>query len=157
MLKANENLKNNITKLSYKLINELFYFDDNEKKFRLCIFIVMKIKIFKLTHDEMKYFDYTRTHEKLIQNLYIYSITNKLYEFIRYCFHCQFNQTFRYKFYDSLQPIFFSTRSFHILIINFILVLPKSFDNENCVMGIINKFFKIIIFIFNKIIFDNKD
>lgn len=91
MLKINERLKNNVVKLLYKLIDKLFYFDNDEKNFRLYIFNIIKTKIFKLTHDKIKHFDYIRTHEKFIQNLYIHNITNKLYNFIHYYFYCQFN------------------------------------------------------------------
>lgn len=135
----------------------MLYFDDDEKSFRLYIPNTIKTKIFKLAYDKIKHLDYTRTHEKFIQDLYIHNIINKLYNFIRYCFYCQFNQTSCHKFYNSLQFIFFPIKLFYTLIIDFILILPKSFNEKNCVMKIIDKFFKIIIFIFGKIIFDNKN
>ena len=111
----------------------------------------MKIKVFKLAHNEMGYPDYAYTHERLIEEFYIFNMTTKLYEFIRYCSHCQLNQTPRYKLYDSLQLIFSSARSFHILIIDFILIFPKSLSDEcDCILSMTDKFSKVIIFISGK-------
>ena len=120
---------------------------------RFCVSTIMKAKVFKLTHNEMKHFDYVRTHKRLIEELYIFNIITKLYKFIRHCSHCQLNQIPRYKLYDSLQPIFSSVKSFHILIIDFILTFSKSLSNEcDCILSITNKFSKIIIFISDKFI-----
>ena len=57
-MKTNNEIKNNVVKLSYKLINNLLYFNNNEKRLRLYIFFIIKIKKFKLAHDEMRYFNY---------------------------------------------------------------------------------------------------
>ena len=86
----------------YKIIDDLLYFDDDKRDLWLYISIVMKIEIFKLTHDEMRYSDYAYTHKRLIKKLYIFNITTKLYEFIRHCPYYQLNQTSRHKSYDSL-------------------------------------------------------
>ena len=57
---------------------------------RLYIFIkILKYEIFKLIYDEMKYFNYVRTHEKLIRNIYIFNISIKLHEYLRYCLYYQ--------------------------------------------------------------------
>lgn len=59
IIKINIDLNNNAIKLLYKLINDLFYFDDFEKEMRLYILIkILKYEIFKLTHNEMRYFNY---------------------------------------------------------------------------------------------------
>ena len=47
-------------------------------------FVFFKTYIFKLTYNEIEYSNYTRTHEKLIKELYNFDIATKLYEFIRY-------------------------------------------------------------------------
>lgn len=67
-----------------------------KKNLRLCIFIIMKIKIFKLIYNKIKHFNYTRIYKKLTKELYIFNIITKFHEFIRYCSHCQLNQTLRY-------------------------------------------------------------
>ena len=91
MIKINAELKtNNIAKLSYKLINDLLYFDDFEREMRLYVSTnILKHKVFKLTHNEMKHFDYIRTHEKLIRDIYIFNMFIKLHKYLRHYPHCQ--------------------------------------------------------------------
>ena len=87
-MKSNVVLKNNTIKLLYKLINDLLYFDDLHREIRLYISNVLKYKIFKLAYNEIRYSDYTRFYEKLIDNIYIFNITIKLYKYLRHYFHC---------------------------------------------------------------------
>ena len=75
----------------------------------------------------------------------------KFHKFIRYYSHYQFNQISRHKFYNFFQFIYSSTRSFYIFIINFILTLSKSLlNNFDYIIFVIDKFFKVIIYIFDK-------
>ena len=67
----NEVFKENVIKLSYRVMNNLLYFDNNEKDLRFCIFSIMKIKVFKLIYDEMNHFDYIHIYKRLIKELYI--------------------------------------------------------------------------------------
>ena len=139
----------------YKIIDDLFYFDDDERNLRLCVSIVIKTEVFKLAYDEMRHLDYARTHKRLIEKLYIYNMITKLYEFIRHYLYYQLNQISHHKSYDSLQPIFSPIKSFHTLIIDFILIFPKSLPLSNecdCILSMTDKFFKIITFISDKII-----
>ena len=98
----NETLEKNVIKLPYRVVNNLLYFDDNEKNLRLYIPSTMKTKIFKLIYDEMSYFDYIHTHERLIKELYIFKMITKLYEFIHHYSHYQLNQTPQHKPYNFL-------------------------------------------------------
>ena len=93
MIKTNTKLKDNAAKLPYKLIDNLLYFDNDEKGLRLYIPNTMKTKVFKLAHDEINHPEYARTHERLTQGLYIHNMTTKLHEFIRHCPHCQLGPT----------------------------------------------------------------
>ena len=68
----------------YKLIEDLLYFDNNERGFRLCIFIIMKEEIFKLAYNEIEYLGYARIYKKLTEGLYLFNIVIKFYKFIRY-------------------------------------------------------------------------
>ena len=72
----------------YKVIDDLLYFDDDKKDLRLCVLTVIKVEVFKLIYDKIRYFDYAHIHKRLIKKLYIYNMITKLYEFIRYCFYC---------------------------------------------------------------------
>ena len=66
MIKIIDRLNNNFVKLLYKLIENLLYFNDDEKNLRLYILSIMKVEVFKLTHDEMRYLKYIRTYKRLI-------------------------------------------------------------------------------------------
>ena len=138
--------------MSYKIIDDLLYFDDDKRDLRLCVLIVMKVEIFKLTHDEIRHFNYAYTHKRLIEKLYIFNIITKLYEFIRYYSHCQLNQTSRHKLYDFLQSIFSPVKSFHILIIDFILTFSKSLSDEcDCILSIIDNFSRLVFSFLTKL------
>ena len=101
MLKTNNELLKNTIKFSYKIINDLLYFDDNEKGLKLYISIIIKTEIFKFVYNEINYSNYIRIYEKFTQGLYIYNLIIKFYKFIRHYPHYQLNQIFRYKFYES--------------------------------------------------------
>ena len=76
------------------MIDDLLYFDDNEKSLKLYIFTIIKAKIFKLAYNKMNYLKYIYIYEKFTQGLYVYNLIIKFHEFIRHCFYCQLNQIF---------------------------------------------------------------
>ena len=80
----NEIFKENVIKLSYRIINNLLYFNNNEKDLRFYISSIMKIKVFKLTYDEIRHFNYARIYKQIIKKNYIFKMIIKLYKFIRY-------------------------------------------------------------------------
>ena len=88
LTRQNAALKKNAATMPYKIIDDLFYFDDDKRDLRLCVLIVIKVEIFKLAHDEIRHFDYVYTHKRLIEEFYIYNIITKFYKFIRHCFYC---------------------------------------------------------------------
>ena len=102
MVRDNDALEENRARLPYRIVDDLLYFDDDEKGLRLCIPTALEAHVFKLAHDEMGYPGYARTHEKLTEGLYIFGMATKLHEFIRHCPHCQLNQTPRHMPYGSL-------------------------------------------------------
>ena len=69
-------------------MNNLLYFDNNEKDLRFYIPSIMKTKVFKLTYNEINHFNYTRTYKRFIKKLYIFEIIIKFHKFIRYYSHC---------------------------------------------------------------------
>ena len=144
----NKDLGENAVKVPYKIVDDLLYFDNDEKGLRLCVPSSLEEEVFKLAHDEMGHPGYARIHEKLTEGLYIFNMATKLYKFIRHCPHCQLNQTSCHKPYSSLQAILTAVRSFHTLTIDFILALPKSQpDDYNCALGMTDKFSKAITYI----------
>ena len=58
IVRDNKALEKNVAKLSYRVIDKLLYFDDNKKRFYLYILIALKIKIFKLAYNEIRYSRY---------------------------------------------------------------------------------------------------
>ena len=69
---------------------------------------------------------------------------------MKHCFQCQIYQTRRHAFYDSLQSILIFSISFHIVILNFILVLFLSRQKFDTTMFLFCKFFKRSFVIFDK-------
>ena len=65
MIKVNIRIKENIAILSYRLIEDLLYFNNNERDLRLCISIAIKAEVFKLTHNKIGYLGYTYTYKRL--------------------------------------------------------------------------------------------
>ena len=88
LTRQNAALKKNAATMSYKIIDDLFYFDDDKRGLRFYVLIVIKVEVFKLAYDEIRHFGYARTHKRLIEKLYIYNMTTKLHKFIRHCFYC---------------------------------------------------------------------
>ena len=84
IIRDNKALKKNAIKLSYRIVDKLLYFNNNEKRLCLCVSLALKIEIFKLTYNKIRYLEYARTHERLTKELYIFDITTKLHEFIRH-------------------------------------------------------------------------
>ena len=82
IVRNNKALKKNIAKLSYYIINNLLYFNNDKRDLRLYISSSIKEEVFKLAYNKTSYLDYAYTHERLINNLYIFKITSKLYKFI---------------------------------------------------------------------------
>ena len=157
MVKENGALGDDAADLAYKLVNDLLYFNDDERGLRLCIPSSMEHEVFKLAHDEMGHPGYARTHERLTQGLYIFNLSKKLHEFLRHCPHCQLNQTPRHKPYGSLQPIYSPARPFHTLTLDFILALPKSRKDLDCIMSVTDKFSKAVTLLPGKITYSGKD
>ena len=47
----------------------------------------MKVEIFKLIYNELKYLNYAYIYKRFIEKLYIFNIITKFHKFIRYYFH----------------------------------------------------------------------
>ena len=118
---------------------------------RFCISYVVVQNIIQLTHNEIEYVDYVKYFEQIVSSRYIREFSCYLREYLKYCFHCQIYQIKKYVFYDFLQSMLTSNVSFHIITINFILVLLKSSQKLNIVMTISCKFFKRVTIIVEKV------
>ena len=154
---ANNELNLYATSFSYVFKWDFLYYKNSEKGLRFCIFDNMTKKVFEQTHDQSRHFGFAATHEKIIEGLYIFKLLKKLRDYIRNCPQCELNQTSHHSFYETLQSIINFSKSFHIITIDFIIVLFKSKKNKfDCVMSMTDKFSKTVIFITNYIAKSNK-
>ncbi len=149
MLNNNNTLGLNAAKLPYELKNGFVYYKDIEKGPCLCISHSLHGKMFKLTHDKMKHSEYTQTHERLTDTLYIYDLFKNLHKYLQHCLQCQLNQTPHHKPYEVLQSILLLLRPFHTLTIDFILALSviKASETYEIIMSVTDKFSKAVILI----------
>ena len=137
----------NAATLSYMCIQELLYYKDIKKRHQLCIFTYLYEEVFILAHNFMNHLRYVHIHEKLTDNLYLSDLSKHLHEYIHHCSQCQLMQTLEYSSYEFMQSIFMSSWLFHILTIDFILILFTLSDRHNTIFFIIDKFSKTVIFI----------
>jgi len=149
MLNNNNTLGLNAVKLSYELKNRLVYYKDIEKGPHLCIPHSLHDKMFKLVHDKMRHSEYTWTHKRLTDALYIYDLFKNLHKYLQHCLQCQLNQTPHYKPYEALQSILSLLHPFHTLIIDFILALSviKASETYKTIMSVTDKFSKTVTLI----------
>ena len=91
IIRKNQIFDENVVKLLYRLIDEILYFDNNEKDLRLYISSTIKVEVFKLVYNEIDHSDYIRIYKKLIEGFYIFGIIIKLHKFLRYYLHYQLN------------------------------------------------------------------
>ena len=149
---ADENVNEFVSKkfridVNFKLSSDdLIYYIDSDIR-RLCIFNSMKIKIFRLIHDVNAHVNVYRFFNKISNTFYISRLFRKIRRYVKHCSSCQMTQTKRHRFYDELMFITSFSYSFHIITINFILVL---FDDLNNIFTIIDKYLKRFIFIVEK-------
>ena len=82
---ANNELYFYATSFFYVFKRDLLYYKNSEKKLRFCIFDCMIKKVFEQTHDQSEHFGFAATHEKIIENLYIFKLSKKLRDYIKNC------------------------------------------------------------------------
>ena len=159
IIEANRKLNENISALSYKMIGSLIYYKDSECSLWLNISAVRDIekKIFQQAHNELRYSEYTKTHECFTEELYFFNLLKKLHEFIYLCSQCHLCQTSKHKLYKALQLILISSQSFHTISLDFILGLSVTslLEKYDCLMSITDKFSKAINFISDRITWNN--
>lgn len=151
IIKQNNTLKSvsNVIMLLYICVWDLLYYKNIEKSYQLCISSYLYREVFALTHNFMRHLEYVRMHEWFTDNLYLSDLSKHLYEYIHHCSQCTLIQTSQHSLYRFMQSILTSSQSFHILIINFILILLllSSSDDYNTILSVTDKFSKTVIFI----------
>ena len=159
----NGNDGENAVKLSFYRENDLiFRFDQNTESHnyqsrRFYIFYSVIKNILNIVYSEDTHSEYARCYETVSFNYYIRDLIRYLRDYLKHCSKCQVFQTKRHKSYGFLQPILTSPISFHIIIIDFVLTLPLTAEDWNCLMSIICKFIKRILLIPGKTIWTAVD
>ena len=133
----------------FEINDELIYHVDERR--RLCISAACEQKIFRMTHDENQHSDRHRCYQKIIDILYVFRLNRKLRLYIEHCSSCQLNQIKRHRLYEKLISIFSSSRSFHTIIMNFIVELSDIYD---ALLTMIDKFFRRVMTMKDKTIYD---
>jgi hypothetical protein len=112
-------------------------------KTRLCISKSLLHDVFKMTHDDLAHVDFHRAYVAISKTFYIRRLFHYLRQYINYCSSCFLNQIKRHKSYDVLNLISSFKISFHIIVMNFVLILSSSRrDKYDTLLTVTNKFFK---------------
>ena len=127
------------------------YYASSETTSRLCIFWRLKKRIYALIHDNNHHCDFHRAYARIADSLYIRHLTKRFRKYIKYCKKCMKNQTMRHASYEKLKFINIMTLLFHIIIIDFIVSMSEISNEMNAILFTIDKFFKRISFVAEKI------
>ena len=128
----------------------VYYLDFINMQWWLCIFKILKKKIFAIMHNNHYHVSFHQVYNCIVINLYFQNFFWCLKQYITHCFKCLHYQIARHTLYEALQLIIEFLISFHIVIADFIFRFSKISSNLNAVMIIICKFFKKMKFIFSK-------
>ena len=97
---------------------------------RLCISENCQKDVFKVAHDDNFHAGQHRAYRRLVETVYMPSMSRKLRLYLRHCPACQLNQTKRHSPYGELAPISTSPLPFHTIAMDFILALPDIADRD---------------------------
>jgi len=98
-------------------------------------------EIFKLAHQS-HHVEFHQTYQHIAESLYIIKLLIRLRKFIEHCLNCLLYQTKRHQLYEELQFIKIINVFFHTITMNFVMTLSISQEEYDCILIIINKFFK---------------
>ena len=104
-----------------------------------------------MIYDENQHVDRHRFYQRIIDVFYVFRLFKKFRFYFEHCSKCQLNQIKRHRLYEKLIFIFMSSKLFHTLIINFIMTL---FDEWNALFIVTNKYFRRVMLIYDKIIYE---
>ena len=141
------------TEINFALnTNDIIYHVDLETR-RSCISVAVKREIFRLVHDKNQHSEVHRCYDRIVNTMYISRLSRKIKKYIEHCSTCQLAQTKRHRPYEELMFITFSSRSFHIIVIDFILAMS---DEMNTVMSATCKHSRRISLILDKKTYEAK-
>jgi hypothetical protein len=117
-------IKDDIALPNFTLKDGLIYYQQDGKD-RLCMPQSMEKKVFYDVHDWQTYAGLHRTFKRIAETLYFHNLAKKLRRYVRKCFICLTHQTIKHAPYGQLMLIVLSAFPFHIIAIDFIMVLPE--------------------------------
>ena len=100
---------------------------------RLCIPRDCTREFFDIAHSS-SHIGRDRCHEIISRQWYIHKLDRQLREYLRHCPKCQLYQTARHQPHGAYQPIASPPAPFHTISIDFILALPLSRKEYDCIM-----------------------
>ncbi len=106
-------------------------------------------EIFELTHWS-HHVKFHQTYQHITESLYIRKLSIRLRKFIEHCLNCLLYQTRRHQSYEELQLIRMMNIFFHTITMNFVMTLSISQEEYDCMLIIIDKFFKRMMMILSK-------
>jgi len=128
----------------------LYHIDQNsDRKSRLMISKALEEEIFKLAHRS-HHVKFHWTYQHITESLYIRKLLIRLWKFIEHCLNCLLYQTRRHQLYEELQLIRTINVFFHTITMNFVIALSISQEEYDCMLIIIDKFFKWMMMISSK-------
>ena len=128
----------------------LYHIDQNsDRKSRLMISKALEEEIFELVHRS-HHVEFHQTYQHIAESLYIRKLSIRLRKFIEHCSNCLLYQTRRHQSYEELQFIKTMNVLFHTITMNFVMTLSISQEECDCMLIIIDKFFKWMTMILSK-------
>jgi hypothetical protein len=126
----------------FKLIEDILFF---KEKLWVLESNQLKLNIIREIHDQsVSEHSNVRRTCKYVHKWYYWSQTKQSVErYIRNCHICKRFKTTRDKYFDLLNFLFISNRSWTNIIMNFVIELSKSKEEFNAILMIINRLTKM--------------
>lgn len=134
----------------FEIFNLLYHIDRVIGLRRLCISLASFSDIFKIAHVE-EHSEFARCYSIISKAFYVRDLIKHLRSFISNCLNCLILQIRRHQSYEFLQSIISSAVSYHIISIDFILILSITLEEYDIILSITNKFTKKITLSLEKI------
>ena len=140
-------------KFQYYRLNtntNLFYLKNKFEPNRLCISQKFQKRLSKYVHDEHAHDDVHRTYDLLLKSVYMSKMKKTIMKYVTTYSACQLFKSFRQLSYEQLQSIFFSKKFLFELSLDFIVILSMTFNENNAILTMTNRFSKYVKLISNK-------
>ena len=122
----------------------LLYVKNKSDSDRICISEKCQKTLLEYEHDQHAHDEIHRIYELLHRSVFMPKMKKLITEYVTSCFVCQLFKSSRQLFYEELQPIPLSSESLFELSFDFIVTLPVSFQGNNCMLTVTNRFSKYV-------------